>query len=114
MYQITPSDINLIGTTRNLSMIYSYSKIENKLRIFSRSDTTISLIQQITPSATTSTTAQFSTDGSRFTIGFTNVIIAYVYNGAQYVLDSNTTVPVTYAPNSVRSISPDGKFMMYG
>jgi len=72
------------------------------------------LIQQIIPSATICTTAQFAADGSRFTIGFTNVIISYVYNGAQYVLDSNTTVPATYAPSAYRAISPDGKFMIYG
>jgi len=114
MYQITTSDINFLGANRNLSMIYSYSAVENKLRIFSRSGTTIGLLQQITPSPTICTTAEFSADGSIFTIGFTNVIIAYVFNGVQYVLDSNTTVLLAYIPNAKRAISPDGKFMLYG
>jgi len=42
------------------------------------------------------------------------VIISYVYDGTQYVLDSNTTVPVSFAQTANRVISPDGLFIVYG
>jgi hypothetical protein len=89
-----------------MSMIYSYSAAELLLRIFYRIGSTITLLQSITPSATVCTYLSVSNDGSRFIIGYTNILISYIYVGPNYALDSNNTLPSTVFLKAI--LSPDG------
>jgi len=68
------------------------------------------LTQSITPSPTACSRFAYSSDGSRIVVGCTNALVSYVYDGSQFVLDSNNTV----ASINALAMSPDGMYVFIG
>lgn len=71
----------------------------------------ISVFQQLYPfSSAASTFLNVSSDGSRINAYNGNNVISYLFDGVQYKIDSNTTLP-SYVNST--AISSDGLYVIY-
>jgi hypothetical protein len=79
-------------------------------------DFTYSIFQQITPSATTIFSSNANYYGTRIDAVSLSLsaLVSYLYDGTTYNLDSNSTLTSLTTGISARTLSPDGKYYLYG
>lgn len=105
----------MIKSDKNMAIIATYAPLSKMAKIYKRTNFTLQLIDEFTPLPFSCNIMELSSDANFLVFGvtFNDEVVSYQFNHnlTKYDLVYNLTLP--YAATSI-SMTPDGKFLVYG